>query len=212
MVPRTDISHWRKLWNDLKGRGDPTPWHRRLTMAYGESTRAYHNLRHLDECLTEFDRVRSSISNPSAVEVALWFHDVVYNPRSTTNEEDSAATAAVCLAEAEIPSTTIDLVRQLVRSTKTHEPAGIPDAAILIDVDLAILGQPSGRYWEYERAIRAEYAWVPDATFAQKRVEILDRFLRRAAIYRTEPFHERYESAARTNLENSIARLRAVSA
>jgi predicted metal-dependent HD superfamily phosphohydrolase len=104
------------------------------------------------------------------------------------------------------------LVRQLVLSTKTHEPAGIPDAATLIDVDLAILGQPSERYWEYERAIRAEYAWVPDATFAQKRAEILGRFLRRPVIYHTAPFHERYESAARTNLGFSIARLRAVSA
>jgi predicted metal-dependent HD superfamily phosphohydrolase len=213
MSARTDISYWHRLWNDLEAWGDPSStWHQWLIGAYGESTRHYHNLRHLKECLTEFDRIRSIINNPPAVEAALWFHDAVYDPRSTTNEEDSAAAAAECLAEADVTRATVDLVYQLVLCTKTHDPADIPDAAVLIDIDLAILGQPPVRFWEYEQAIRAEYAWVPDATFAQKRAEILTRFMERPAIYRTEPFRARYESAARANLQASVARLRAVSA
>ena len=212
MPARTDISHWRRLWNDLEAWGDPSSTWQWLITAYCESGRHYHNLRHLEECLTEFDRVRSTLSDPSAVEAALWFHDAVYDPRSTTNEEDSAAIAVECLAEANVARATMDLVRQLVLCTKAHEPGGIPDAAVLIDIDLAILGQPPERYREYEQAIRAEYAWVSDATFAQKRAEILGRFLQRPVIYRTEPFRMRYESAARANLSSSIARLRAVSA
>jgi predicted metal-dependent HD superfamily phosphohydrolase len=211
-MTRPNRSRWQTLWRAFNAIGDPASWHARLIAAYGESARHYHNLRHLEECLTEFDRVRSTIGDPPAVEAALWFHDAVYDPHSITNEEDSAAIAAECLAEANVARATIDLVRQLVLCTKTHEPGGIPDAAVLIDIDLAILGQPPERYWEYEQAIRAEYAWVPDATFAQKRAEILGRFLQRPAICRTEPFRARYETAARTNLETSIARLRAISA
>lgn len=207
---RTDLPQWRMLWHALEAQGEPTPWHHRLTTAYQERARHYHNLRHLDECLTEFDRVHGMMGNPTVVEVALWFHDAVYDPRSTSNEEDSATLAAGCLEEAGVARLTGDTVRQLILCTKTHEPGEVPDAALLIDIDLAILGQPPARFWEYEQAIRAEYAWVPDGTFAQKRTEILARFLRRPAIYRTEPFRARYESTARANLEAAVARLRAV--
>jgi predicted metal-dependent HD superfamily phosphohydrolase len=148
-----------------------------------------------------------TVNEPAAVEAALWFHDAVYDPRSATNEEDSAAAASECLSEAGVARPTVDFVRQLVLCTKTHEPAGVPNAAVLIDIDLAILGQPSARFWEYEQAIRAEYAWVPTATFAQKRSEILTRFLRRPAIFQTAAFRARYESTARANLDASVARL-----
>jgi predicted metal-dependent HD superfamily phosphohydrolase len=128
MPARTDIAHWRRLWNDLEACGDrSSTWHARLVAAYSESTRAYHNLSHLEECLIEFDRVGSNLSDPSAVEAALWFHDVVYDPRSTTNEEDSAAAAAVCLAEAGIPSTTIDLVVSVRPSTSRSTLDGVRD-------------------------------------------------------------------------------------
>jgi predicted metal-dependent HD superfamily phosphohydrolase len=211
MSARTDISHWRTLWNALEAWGDPAPWHRLLVGAYSDDARHYHNLEHLEECLSEFDRVRSTCQHPVAVEVALWFHDAVYDPRSNANEEKSAALAVDCLDEADVLREPRDIVRQLILSTKTHEPGDVPDAALLIDIDLAILGQPAARFWEYEQAIRAEYAWVPEVTFAQKRTEILVRFLGRSAIYRTEAFRARYESIARANLEAAIGRLRALS-
>jgi predicted metal-dependent HD superfamily phosphohydrolase len=183
------------------------PWHGRLIAAYTESHRHYHNLRHLEECLTEFDAVRGLAKHPALVEVALWFHDAVYDPRSATNEEDSLQLAAECLAIAGVQPGAIETVRQLILSTKTHEPTSA-DAALVIDVDLAILGQPSGRFWEYEQAIKAEYRWVPAATFAEKRAEILARFLQRPAIYHTAPLRLKYEAAARANLQAAIAHLR----
>jgi hypothetical protein len=87
----------------------------------------------------------------------------------------------------------------------------IPDADLLIDIDLSILGQPPERFRDYEQAIRAEYAWVPEATFVQKRREILAGFLERPAIYHAEWSRTRYESIARANLLASLARLRASS-
>ena len=176
--------------------------------AYGESTRHYHTLLHLEECLVELDRVLAVVQQPAAVEIALWFHDAVYDSHSSKNEEDSAAAAVECLEMANIAPPTIELVRQFVLSTKTHEPVPTADGPLLIDIDLAILGQPSARFWDYEHAIRAEYAWMPATVFAEKRVEILQRFLQRPAIYRTAMFRARYESNARTNLAAAIGRLR----
>lgn len=208
-MTRTNFIHWAALWNDLEAWGDSVPWHERLLAAYSETTRHYHNLQHLEECLVELDAARAHARQPALVAAALWFHDAVYDPRSPTNEEDSAARAVECLEAADVLRDRVDIVRQLILCTKTHDPADIPDAALLIDIDLAILGQPTPRFWEYEAAIRAEYAWVPAATFAEKRAEILTKFLQRPSIYRTASFRARYESAARANLAAAIARLRA---
>jgi predicted metal-dependent HD superfamily phosphohydrolase len=205
----TDLSRWRALWNELEAWGDPAPWHERLVAAYCEPARHYHNLQHLAECLAELEAARTMAQSPALVAAALWFHDAVYDPRSSQNEEASAALAIDCLEEADVLPEPCEIVRRLILCTKTHEPADIPDAALLIDIDLAILGQLAPRFLEYEAAIRAEYAWVPDATFAEKRAEILTKFLQRPSIYGSDRFRARYESAARANLAAAIARLRA---
>lgn len=206
---RTDLIHWQALWRALNAKGDPHPWHERLVLAYRQTDRHYHNLQHLGECLVELDFVRPHLQQPAAVEAALWFHDAVYNSRSATNEEDSAALAVACLAASGVAPVTVEHIRQLVLCTQRHEPATVIDAGALIDIDLAILGQPPARFWEYEQAIRAEYAWVPAETFAQKRAEILTRFLQRSGIYRTASFRLRYEAQARANLSVAIVRLQA---
>jgi predicted metal-dependent HD superfamily phosphohydrolase len=78
-------------------------------------------------------------------------------------------------------------------------------------VDLSILGQDGKRFSEYERQIRQEYSWVPEAVFAAKRAEVLERFLARQWIFATEWFREKYEEQARQNLKGSISRLRGFS-
>jgi predicted metal-dependent HD superfamily phosphohydrolase len=207
-MTRTDAPHWEKLWHDLSAQGDPQPAYREIIAVYGQPGRHYHNLQHVGECLLELDCARALSQTPAEIESALWFHDAVYDPHSSTNEEDSAKLAIQCLNAAGVDAARVEAIRQLILVTKNHEPTAVADAALLIDIDLAILGQPSPRFWEYEHAIRAEYAWVPDATFAPTRAGILTRFLERQALYRTERFRDRYEATARANLTAAIARLR----
>lgn len=206
-MSRTDIKYWTRLWHDLRANGEPAAKHKHLIDLYSEPHRHYHNLQHLDECLRELDAVRAFVENTSMVEAALWFHDAVYKPSSITNEEDSAALAVRCFSSAGLPSAAIDEIRQLILCTKTHQPGSQPDAAVLIDIDLAILGQPPSRFLEYERGIKSEYNWVPTSTYIQKRTEILAGFLSRPTIYRTPHFRDRYESSARANLAQAIADL-----
>lgn len=198
---------WNLLWRELGAQGDPTLWYRRLTEAYAEPSRHYHDTRHLAECLNELESAAALAKRPACVAMALWFHDAVYDARSATNEEDSAALAVECLTGAQVDGEFVKRVQQLILCTKTHEAGGDSDAALLIDIDLAILGQPPERFWDYERGIRAEYAWVPVATYTEKRTEILARFLQRGVIYRTEYFRLKYEAAARANLQAAIQRL-----
>lgn len=96
-------------------------------------------------------------------------------------------------------------------ATKNHEVEPNSDAGLVVDVDLSILGRDEKRFWEYERQIRQEYAWVPGAIFAVKRAGILQAFLARQRIFATEWFWNKYERQARRNLEASIIKLRELS-
>jgi len=73
---------------------------------------------------------------------------------------------------------------------------------------LCVLGRTPESFWEYERQIREEYAWVDKAVYASKRSEILGRFLGRDRIYNTAFFFRSMEAQARANLRASVQRLR----
>ncbi len=187
-------------------------WYDRLTKAYAEPQRHYHNLQHISECLVEFDQVRSLAKQPIAVEFALWFHDAVYNPKAGDNEEQSAALARQCIDECEIPGTLSDKVVRLIMATKHHNLGADLDMELMVDIDLSILGRDEKRFNEYEKQIRQEYAWVPVEVFAFKRAEILQGFLGREHIFNTDWFHCKYEEQARRNLAASIQKLKKIQA
>jgi len=199
---------WLRLWEAAGARGDGRRWYDRLTTAYAEGHRHYHNQRHIVECLQEFDAARHLVRQVEAVELALWFHDAVYDPRAGDNEERSASLAKQCLDEAGVSGLISNTVVELVMATKHHQPGENADAGVMIDIDLSILGQTEERFLEYEAQIRKEYAWVPRIIFGPKRAEILEGFLRRERIYRTEWFCNKYEERARRNIEGSIGKLR----
>src|SRR5688572_53567 len=137
---------WFGLWQGAGARGDARPWYDRLTSAYAERHRHYHNQQHIAECLSEFDGARHLVKQPEAVELALWFHDAVYNPHSADNEERSAAMAKTCLDEAGVPGLISNAVIELVIVTKSHQPSENADAAVMVDIDLSILGQTEERF------------------------------------------------------------------
>ncbi len=174
----------------------------RLVAAYEEPHRHYHTLEHVAEVL----RVVGRLGGTSAVTLAVWFHDAVYDPRATDNEERSANLAAAELTALGIDAATVEKVSGLVRATAhlTGDPRAGAQIRILLDADLAILGAAPTRYERYAADIRKEYAHVPDADFARGRLAILRRFLDRPAIY----FDDRMdEAAARENLTAECDRL-----
>jgi predicted metal-dependent HD superfamily phosphohydrolase len=95
----------------------------------------------------------------------------------------------------------------MIVATKHIAKPEYPDDAVLCDIDLAILGQPEEAFDVYERQIRREYEWVPEAQFRERRKAILQSFLERRTIYSTKFFHQRYEKQARKNLARSISQL-----
>ena len=207
-APLVNVTRWTKLWHAIPAKADIAPWFGTVLVSYSEPHRHYHNLKHLNECLTEFDGITAQAHDPIALEYALWFHDVIYDVAEMNNEDISAEWARDSLESADVSKPFIKQVRSLILATKTHTPDRTPDAALMCDIDLAILGQNKARFAEYEEGIRQEYIDVPIRKYAKKRAEILQRFLERETIYCTDSFQQRYETKARMNLKVSIDKLR----
>ncbi len=199
---------WTKLWRELSAKSDALAVYQELTSLYSEAHRHYHNLQHIAECLDEFDSVRALAHEPLAVELAIWSHDAIYDTRGPDNEEKSAELGKRRIIESGGMGESSTSVFALVMATKAHNPSLHPDAPLMVDVDLSILGGPEERFWQYEAQIRREYEWVTEEMFAAKRGEILQRFLARERIYSTKQFFDRYEQQARTNIQASVQKLK----
>jgi predicted metal-dependent HD superfamily phosphohydrolase len=197
------------LWNRLGAQGDGLSILSDLELAYAEPARAYHTAEHIRDCLAQFDLSRHAAQRPDEVEAAIWFHDVVYVPAAADNEERSAALAQTTLTEAEAPLEMARRIAELVLATQHLSIPSEPDAALLCDIDLSILGRTPEVFDEFERRIRQEYAWVPAPVYRGARAEILEGFLRRGVIYQTDFFRQRYEIPARANLQRVIEKLQA---
>ncbi|GAA4482609.1 hypothetical protein GCM10023191_003030 [Actinoallomurus oryzae] len=183
----------------------PEPLGAELLRRYAEPHRRYHTTRHLAEVLDHVDELAGEAADAGTVRLAAWFHDAVYDPTRGDNEERSAVLAERMLADTDLSAATVAEVARLVRLTATHDPAeGDRDGAVLCDADLAVLAAPPDRYADYAAAVREEYAAVPDEAFRAGRAEILRGLLALPALYRTAPARERWEAAARHNVETEL--------
>lgn len=216
-MPSADISllhrSWSRTWQHL-GLVAPDALLPQLLTAYGEPQRHYHTLQHLRECLAAFELSPGDAVHPGEVELALWFHDAVYDVKAHDNELRSAEWARLALQQAGATAQQMARVHGLIMAT--CHGAAVPevltgqdaqDAQLLVDIDLAILGAAPARFAEYDAQVRAEYSWVPAAIYRSKRKAVLQGFLQREAIYRTPAFHSRLEAQARHNLAAAIHQL-----
>jgi predicted metal-dependent HD superfamily phosphohydrolase len=183
-----------------------TSEYRRLRRAWSGMGRYYHTLTHLGACLREFDGAASLAERPAEVELALWYHDAVYRTWRKDNETQSADWVARALRAAPIDSA--ERVRQMVLATAHVDEEFGGDTALVLDVDLAILGRSPDVYAQFERAIRREYWWVPRKRYVAGRARLLARFLERSTIYQHDLFYQRYETQARINIAAALEQLK----
>ncbi len=180
-----------------------------LVLKYTQPHRHYHTLEHIGEMLKITGKLGRGLPHPIELNLAVWYHDVVYDPRGKTNEEDSATVAKEQLALLGLEPHQLAIVRELILTTK-HDAANeskLAEADVLLDADLAILGSSEARYLRYAADIRKEYEWVPDAEYRSGRRAVLEGFLNRPAIYRTAWLLAEGEKRARANIAAELARL-----
>ncbi|MGY2064620.1 HD domain-containing protein [Blastococcus sp. SYSU DS0619] len=195
-------------WAELAGDSPTsrTEW-AALVAAWSEPHRTYHDLAHLAAVLGLVDRLVADVPDPAAVRLAAWYHDVVYDPRRSDNEQISADRARAGLRGL-VPDERVEEVARLVRLTAGHDVArGDANGAALCDADLAVLASPPAAYAGYASAIRAEYGHLDDEAFTAGRIAVLEQLLALPRLYRL-PAAEAWEPLARANLTAELTLLK----
>ncbi|MGC3000022.1 hypothetical protein ACPF8X_17040 [Streptomyces sp. G35A] len=190
------------------GGPDPAPYAENLLARWQEPQRRYHTLAHLTAVLDHVDELEAYADDPDVVRLAAWFHDAVYLPDRSENEERSARLAERALTEAGVPRAKAAAVARLVRLTLTHDPADDDrDGQVLCDADLAVLASPPSAYAAYTAAVREEYHFVPNDAFREGRSAVLRQLLALPRLFRTPYGTGHWEATARYNLRGELEML-----
>ncbi|WP_405881495.1 hypothetical protein OG762_24750 [Streptomyces sp. NBC_01136] len=211
-MPDLDLlrTRWTRALEGARPLGgpEPAPYADNLLARWQEPRRRYHTLAHLTAVLDHIDVLEKYADDPDLVRLAAWFHDAVYLPDRSENEERSARLAERALPEAGVPEEGTAEVGRLVRLTVTHAPAdGDRNGQVLCDADLAILASPPDTYAAYAAAVREEYAFVPDAAFREGRAAVLRQLLDLPVLFRTPYGTREWEERARENIRRELADL-----
>jgi predicted metal-dependent HD superfamily phosphohydrolase len=175
----------------------------RLAAKYGEPQRFYHTTGYLTDIVALWEQYEAHLHDPAPVGLALFYHDVVYDIGAADNEARSAVYAERDLPLLGLPRSTIARIMALITMTATHTcAASDTDAALMLDMDMAILGAPLAVYERYRQAIEAEYTQCYAlATFLQgRRDRFLAVLLHKPRIFLTEVFESTLGLQARANL------------
>ena len=180
-----------------------------LEAAYAEPHRRYHTRAHIEACLAELAGVPDlSEHERRLLTWALWWHDAIYDPTRSDNEEQSAELARRDLPGLGASQADVEEVARLILLTKGHTVA--PDdrlGALLVSIDLSVLGGDPEVYERYAQGVREEYRHVPDDAFQAGRKAVMRRFLEAPVLFPDPSFRARLEAKARENIAGEIARL-----
>ncbi len=176
-----------------------------LRARYAEPHRAYHTQAHVDTMLAGLRGL--PFAAPAVAELAVWYHDAVYDPAACDNEARSAALMQADLAGLADPAL-LAAADAMIRATASHAlpPGASADLALFLDLDMAVLGAAPDAYDAYERGIAAEYVPVyGEAAFRQGRAAFRQDMLARASLFHTAVFRADHEPRARDNLRRASA-------
>lgn len=183
-----------EVYTDLKNR-------------YSEGHRRYHTPVHIAHCLKLFDLARDKMDEPDAVEMSIWFHDVIYDARAQDNEEKSANYfIEVCADDVEqgFKSKVCDLI---IVTMHTHLPDS-NDEKYMVDIDLSSFGLPWARFLKDSKAVREEYRHLSDREFYPAQKKFLQSLVSRKHFCFTKFFRDRHEKTARENIERYLENLK----
>jgi predicted metal-dependent HD superfamily phosphohydrolase len=174
---------------------------------YSHKKRHYHTLQHLTDLLAQLTKVKHEIKNWNIILFTLYYHDIIYNPLHSNNEEKSAKLAEKRMKQVGISADAIEACKRQIIATKAHNQSDNSDTNYFIDADLSILGQPWEIYTAYYKNVRKEYSIYPDFIYNPGRKKVLQHFLAMDRIFKTDFFNSQLEGQAKQNLQNEIALL-----
>lgn len=188
-----DTEYVDSCWNEIKSN-------------YTKAHRHYHTLSHLENLSQHLFDIKSKINNWNLILFSIYYHDIIYNPVKSNNEEQSADLAKQRMTKLGISPKEIELCKNQILATKAHSISNDTDTNYLLDADLSILGGDSETYNTYCKNIRKEYFIYPDFLYKRGRKKVIRYFLSMERIYKTDIFFNKYESKAKDNLKMELGK------
>jgi len=211
-IPRgEEEGRLRMLWNELIGsfcyNGEEAPeyskfWIDRIVEQYTHPDRHYHTITHLLDALRHAWQIAGYQKDIRLVELGIFFHDFIYDPRRSDNEECSAEVAWKALSEMDFTDRVISPVRRYIEVTKTHKPMSWEEA-VICDADTAILASSSETYWEYAEGVELEYFHLTEDEWLAGRSDWVSKMLEREELYNTEVMYQK-TPMAKENLKREL--------
>ncbi|MEN8625638.1 HD domain-containing protein [Psychrobacter proteolyticus] len=208
------VQHLSAMTSDILPKQIDRLWQDIVTR-YGEPQRAYHTLNHIEQLLVQFENIKHYLAEPHITALALYYHDVIYDPTRSDNELKSADFATDALSPYLSPEQ-CQQIYALIMMTANHQidesidSVKYSDAAYLLDMDLSILGAPWPTYKQYAKAIRQEYAHVADDNYRDGRTAVLQGLLAHPKLYLTDHYYNQLETQARDNINHELTLLAAL--
>ena len=179
-----------------------------IEQRYSAAGRFYHNLKHIENCLTEFREIEAKMIDPRAVVLALLFHDIVYDPQAQQHLANEIASWDMLKHFCQLNDQDHSMIMNHILHT-SHNFTGDKneDTDYVCYIDMAILGYSEHEFEQYEANIRREYAFASDADYQAGRGHFLQTLLASEQIFKTDYFKNKYEESARANIKNLIKQL-----
>jgi len=181
-----------------------------LCFEYSAWTRSYHNLSHIWSLLQFVELYAEELESKALFEMAIWFHDYIYDAQKKDNEAQSAYWAEELL-HPYLNKKQLHYIKELILSTIGHKPRlkDNSDQTWFLDFDLAVLASDRTTYKAYADAIREEYkSWYSYFVYNFGRKKVMKKFLKRKQLYYSSTFKENYEAIARENVKWEIRGLK----
>ncbi len=195
------------LWqrNEISDASYAQEIYRQISRCYGELTRFYHNTSHILQCLEQLDLAAEVLGKNDAVELAIWFHDVVYTPGDKNNEQLSADWFHK-QASGRLSADLVDQVVRLILCTQHGAPPSLQDEQYIADIDLSGFGMSAEKFHSDGLNIRREMSHVDDQAYIESARRFMQNLLNRGRIFSTGFFHDQFEETAIANINQQLAR------
>lgn len=204
--------HWKRfverfqITSDLRQNVLAELWRR-----YGEKHRRYHGIKHPVQLLDELEIARrempewfASRDQDIAIELAIWAHDSVYDPRKRDNEERSSERVLDYAHDLGISAIVGAEAALITLATKHLKRPIALSAQVVTDIDLSQLAAPWNEFVQNTLEIREEYSHLSDQEWRAGRKDFLEGMARWSSIYTTDYFFMKYEARAQENLRRSF--------
>lgn len=174
-----------------------------LMEQYSAPHRLRHGCIHLIEMLNEYQYIGGE---EYLIMLGIWFHDVIWEAGSETNEEESVKYMRKCMEIMGASSWEIEHVERLILATKHDKIVTDFKCKLIADLDLFCLGKDKKDFIADCNLIRKEYGRYDEHIFVKGTSDFFKKMLevKNGSIFYTEYFIKKYEFKARRNVLSLI--------